>query len=157
MAPNGGINFADTNLPNKSGMHRYGQSKLGNVLHAKTLNKLYGPESPSSKRGEGEIWTAVVNPGLVDSELEGRINSVWIKRLLIVIRWFGAYVDGDTGSWTSVFCVASSEMKAEQSGTHFQRIAVKATRESSYAKDMNLANRLEVWTKEKMTHEGFVQ
>ncbi len=65
--PKGGINFTDTYLRNKDGMARYGQSKLSNVLHVKTLNKLYGPGSPSSKAGNGEIWTAAVHPGLVES------------------------------------------------------------------------------------------
>ena len=43
-APKGGINFADTSLTGNSNMNRYGQSKLANILHAKTLNKLYGKQ-----------------------------------------------------------------------------------------------------------------
>ena len=40
-APKGGINFADTSLPNESGMIRDGQSKLADVLLAKfTLQAL---------------------------------------------------------------------------------------------------------------------
>ncbi|PGH20340.1 hypothetical protein AJ80_03608 [Polytolypa hystricis UAMH7299] len=67
--PKDGINFADTSLPNAGGVMCYGQSKLTNILHTKTLNKSYGPGSPSAKAGEGEIWTAAVHPGLVDSQL----------------------------------------------------------------------------------------
>jgi NAD(P)-dependent dehydrogenase (short-subunit alcohol dehydrogenase family) len=64
-APKGGINFTD--LTNKAGAawSRYGQSKLANILHAKTLNKEYGPGSQVAKSGEGEIWTASLHPGLV--------------------------------------------------------------------------------------------
>jgi NAD(P)-dependent dehydrogenase (short-subunit alcohol dehydrogenase family) len=66
-APLGGINFADLSNKEGGGWSRYGQSKLANVLHAKTLNKLYGPESKNAKEGRGEIWTAAVHPGLVES------------------------------------------------------------------------------------------
>lgn len=41
-APKGGVDFADTSLAGKTNMNRYGQFKLANVLHAKTLNKVYG-------------------------------------------------------------------------------------------------------------------
>ena len=62
-APKGGINFSDTSLAGQANMARYGQSKLANVLHIKTLHKLYGPDSPSAKAGKGEIWAAAVHPG----------------------------------------------------------------------------------------------
>ncbi|KAE9375048.1 NAD(P)-binding protein [Stipitochalara longipes BDJ] len=153
MAPSGGINFADTNLPNKP-VSRYGQSKLANVLHTKTLNKLYGPSSPSAKAGEGEIWTSAVHPGLVESQLEGRVESAGQRTLLKVFHFFGGYMDTDTGAWTSVFCAASPLMKKEQSGTYFERIA-KSGWQSGPAKDLKLAEKLEAWTKETMGKEGF--
>ena len=62
-APKVGINFDDASLTEGDPMSRYGQSKLANILHAKTLNKLYGPGSPSHLAGNGEIWTAIVHPG----------------------------------------------------------------------------------------------
>lgn len=64
-APKGGINFHDLTNKNGAARSRYGQSKLANILHAKTLNKEYGPNSEATKDGEGEIWTAAVHPGLV--------------------------------------------------------------------------------------------
>jgi len=154
FAPSGGINFTDTSLPNKPN-NRYGQSKLANVLHAKTINKLYGPSSPSAKAGEGEIWTSSVHPGLVESQLEGRVEGGAQRALLKVFHFFGGYIDGDTGAWTSVFCVASPLMKKEQCGTYFERIA-KAGWQSGPAKDMKLAEKLEAWTKETMEKEGFI-
>jgi NAD(P)-dependent dehydrogenase (short-subunit alcohol dehydrogenase family) len=156
-APKGGISFADTSLPNESGLTRYGQSKLANVLHAKTLHKLYGPGSPSSKADEGEIWTAAVHPGLVESEIGARAEfPALINGLLKVIFAFGGRIGGDKGSWTSVFCAASLDMKREQSGTYFQRIA-EAGWQSGMAKDMKLAARLEEWTGDKMKKEGWVE
>ena len=47
-------------------------------------------------------------------------------------------------------------MKKEQSGMYFERIA-KAGSQSSKAKDMVLAAKLEEWTKELMRKEGWVQ
>lgn len=155
MAPNGGINFADTSLPTKPNS-RYGQSKLANVLHAKTLNKLYGPSSASAKASQGEIWTSSVHPGLVESQLEGRVESGAQRGLLKVFHFFGGYTDGDTGAWTSVFCAASPDMKKEQSGTYFERIA-KAGWQSPSAKSMVLAERLEKWTQERMKKEGWIE
>jgi hypothetical protein len=155
MAPKGGINFNDTSLPNNSS-NRYGQSKLANVLHAKTLNTLYGPSSASSKSGAGEIWTSAVHPGLVESQLAGHAEGGGLKVLLSVFKAFGGYTDADTGSWTSVFCAASPEMKAMQSGTYFERIAKKGL-ESRAAKDVDLAQRLEDWTKAEMVKEGWAK
>jgi NAD(P)-dependent dehydrogenase (short-subunit alcohol dehydrogenase family) len=156
-APNGGINFTDTSLTRASVMARYGQSKLANVLHAKTLDKFYGPGSPSSRAEKGEIWTAAVHPGLVESQLGVRAELPTVIKVLITpYVAMGGRIDGDTGSWTSVFCAASSEMKKEQSGTYFQRIA-KAGWQSGNAKDMVLAAKLEDWTSEEMKKRGWVE
>ena len=153
-APKGGINFTDTSLPNGGGIARYGQSKLANVLHAKSLNELYGPGSPSSKAGKGEIWTAAVHPGLVESQLSVRAETpILLKMVFVVYSAIGGRIDADTGSWTSVFCAASPEMRKEQSGTYFQRIA-EAGWQSGMAKDMVLAAKLEEWTREEMKKEG---
>jgi NAD(P)-dependent dehydrogenase (short-subunit alcohol dehydrogenase family) len=59
FAPSEGIKFDDINMEAAGSMTRYGQSKLGNVLHAKELNRRYGPGSGV----EGAIWTAAVHPG----------------------------------------------------------------------------------------------
>jgi NAD(P)-dependent dehydrogenase (short-subunit alcohol dehydrogenase family) len=156
-APKGGINFTDTSLPNGDGMARYGQSKLANILHAKTLNKHYGPGSPSSKAGKGEIWTAAVHPGLVESQLGVRAEiSIALKMIVVVANAIGARMDADTGSWTSGFCAASPKMRKEQSGTYFQRIA-EAGWQSRMAKNMVLAAKLEEWTREEIMKEGWVK
>ncbi|KAL5335496.1 hypothetical protein BJX70DRAFT_314351 [Aspergillus crustosus] len=64
-APKGGIHFPDLSLKDSSPWARYGQSKLANILHTKTLHSLYGPNSPSARNGDGEIWVSAVHPGLV--------------------------------------------------------------------------------------------
>jgi NAD(P)-dependent dehydrogenase (short-subunit alcohol dehydrogenase family) len=156
-APKGGINFVDTSLPNDGGMARYGQSKLANVLHTKTLNKLYGPDSPSAQAAKGEIWTAAVHPGLVKSQLGARAEFPPVLKMAIGLYGaVGGRMDGDKGSWKSVFCAASPEMKREQSGTYFQRIA-EAGWQSGMAKDIELAGQLEQWRKQEMWRQGWVE
>jgi len=93
---------------------------------------------------------------MVESQLAGRAQSTFLKVVLPVFRFLGQYTDSDTGSWTSVFCVASPEMRAEQSGRYFERIAKKGW-ESSYAKDLNLAAKLESWTEDLMKKEGWIK
>lgn len=154
MAPTAGIDFTDTSLRSDKGTTRYGQSKLANILHAKTLHRLHGPPSTS----DGKIWTSIVHPGLVATNIgaAAEMNAVILK----VVGWYGALggaFSADKGSWTSLFCVAGTGMKEGQSGTYFQRIA-EAGWESGLAKDRggNLAVRLEEWTRKEMEGKGFI-
>ncbi|RDW87377.1 hypothetical protein BP5796_03071 [Coleophoma crateriformis] len=158
FAPNGGINFADTSLADKSAMARYGQSKLANVLHVKTLHQLYGPGSPSAKAGNGEVWSSAVHPGYVETQIG--VHAEFPAYFRLIFGTFSALggkaMEADKGSWTSVFCAASPDMKREQSGTYFQRIA-EAGWQSSMAKDVGLAAKLDEWTREAMSKKGFVE
>ena len=147
-APSCGINFSDPSLPHSSPMTRYGQSKLANILHIKTLNHLYGPSTTPPPKPEGEIWTAAVHPGLVSSNLGQRAELTMLMKIIIApYRWFGGIMDADRGSWTNVFCAASPDMKREQSGGYFQRIADPPGWQSGLAKDLELAEKLEEWTR----------
>jgi NAD(P)-dependent dehydrogenase (short-subunit alcohol dehydrogenase family) len=159
-APKSGINFEDTSLKDSGPLTRYGQSKLANILHTKTLHKMYGPGSPSPQNGEGKIWASSVHPGLVETNLAdsaGKSGS-GMRTVFSVIRMFGLIWPADKGSWTSLFCVASQHMKAEQSGTYneiFGRFG-EPTWQSGAAKDLKLAERLEKWTEDVMRKEGWV-
>ena len=152
-----GIDFADTSLKDASPMNRYSQSKLANILHTKTLHKLYGPDSSSAKGGSGEIWSTAVHPGLVDTNIGAQAEMPLLLKVLIV-PWkaLGGAFDGDKGSWTSVFCAASPQKKREHSGAYFQRIADPKGWQSAMARDLELAERLEDWTSREMKKEGWV-
>lgn len=154
LAPPGGIVLADTLLADRATLKRYGQSKLANILHAKTLNLLYGPSSASSKAGDGEIWISAVHPGLVDTNLASKTDGSFWKIFAGVTSALGLKQSADTGSFTSLYCAASPEMKAEQSGTYFVQIA-KPGKESALAKDMDLAAKLEDWTKMEMARANW--
>jgi NAD(P)-dependent dehydrogenase (short-subunit alcohol dehydrogenase family) len=157
MAPKMGINFEDTSLRGFSTVNRYGQSKLANILHAKQLHKLHGPSPQRTRSVDGEIWTSAVHPGIVQSDLDDRaVEMPWYMRAASnIAQWTGGRWPTDKGAWTQVFCVASPDMEASQSGTLFERIAKPASMESSKAKNMELAAKLEDWTTKEMKKHGW--
>lgn len=153
-APKGGINFEDLSLKDSGPWPRYGQSKLANILHTKTLHKTYGPGSPSALNGQGEIWVSSVHPGMVETNLATSVgeSGCVMTSAFSVFRMFGLIWPADKGSWTSLFCAASQDMKAEQSGTYqeIHRRFGEPRWQSGAAKDEKLAERLEDWTREAM-------
>ena len=157
-APKDGINFADTSLEDASPMARYGQSKLANILHAKELHTMYGPDSPSAKAGSGEIWTAAVHPGLVHTNIGAHASMPLLLKMLIApYKALGGAIDADKGSWTSIFCAASPEMRKEHSGAYFQRFADPKGWQSTMAKDAQLAMKLQEWTVKEVQKEGWIE
>lgn len=160
MAPKTGINVTDTTLATESAITRYGQSKLANILHAKTLHRKYGPGASTRVRSrDGEIWTSSIHPGVVQSGLDSKASEkpVFMKVATFLIAAAGGRWPTDKGSWTNVFCVAGPDMQVEQSGAYFERIAkYPATFESAKTKDEKLAAELEEWTRKEMTTKGFI-
>lgn len=53
-----------------------------------------------------------------------------------------------------MFCIASPDMKREDCGKYFQRIADPDGWQSTLAKDESLAERLEDWTQQEMQSRG---
>ena len=81
---------------------------------------------------------------------------MWMKFMTWLIIMAGARWPADKGSWTSLYCVASPEMKAENSGVYFERIAKAGGMQSAKSNDMKLAEKLEDWTRKEMKAKGFV-
>lgn len=160
-APKEGINFDDTDLKEGDIWQRYGQGKLAQVLHARTLHEKYGSGSASARDGRGEIWTTSIHPGVVETSLAASVNesSAWMKGLLAAMRAVGMVWSADKGSWNGLFCVASEEMKAEQSEEYleiFYRFG-EPWWQSGLSKDGGLRERLEKWTGEVMMREGWIE
>ncbi|KAK4208217.1 putative dehydrogenase, partial [Rhypophila decipiens] len=158
-APKCGINLDDPSLKEAgTPWTRYGQSKLANILHAKTLHRMYGPGSPTARAGEGEIWTSAVHPGPVETNISSAQSGgmeIWV---LAVYRFLGLVWDADKGSWNTLFCAASEDMKAEQSGGYidiYSRCG-ELWWESDKAKDEELAEQLDEWTAAAMAREGWL-
>lgn len=151
-APKEGIRFEGLALEGEGGMARYGQSKLANILHAKTLHRLYGPSTSStspntSNSTSSPIWTSIVHPGLVKSSLGTNAEIPLVMRAAVVVaRCCGLEMDTDMGAWTSLHCVAGKDMTSEESGCYFQRVADREGWQSGWARDEGLRVRLEEWT-----------
>lgn len=149
MAPKGGIDFEDINQEKGGLWSRYGQSKLGNILHAEYLNSLYGPNG--SEKEQGEIWTAAVHPGNVYTDLNR--NARFLGRLspmvAALLNATGVYITPEQGAYTSLFCAASEEFRKEESGKYFIPLG-KEKLPSKYALDEKLAVKLWEWTEEEM-------
>lgn len=160
-APKAGINLDDLSLENGGPWQRYGQSKVANILHTKTLNKTYGPASISAQNGGGEIWVSSVHPGLVETNLATSLGESGSSMMTVfsVVRMFGLIWPADKGSWSSLFCAASGDMSAEQSGMYFElfRRFGEPRWLSHAAKDDSLAERLEEQTRGAMRNEGWIQ
>ncbi|KAF4338653.1 hypothetical protein FBEOM_7470 [Fusarium beomiforme] len=158
MAPNTGINFQDTTLKDATVWGRYGQSKLANILHTKTLHNKYGPGSHNK---EGEIWVTSVHPGLVDTNLDSTVDAAEAARLRLIpiMKCLRLYWTADRGSWNSLFCAASPDMKPEQSGQYMEiyHRLFEPWWQSGLAKDEELAKKLDEWTRETMRKEGWIQ
>jgi len=151
-APSEGIKFADTSLKDSHTFRRYGQSKLSNILHAKALNKRYGPTSQSENNG-GKIWIVALHPGNVDTGLN---QKSWGSAMTPVLRLLGVYIKPDEGAYTSLFAVAGESLKKEDSGKYFVPFG-KLTTPSKKAQNTELAERLWDWTEKEMKEKGFIQ
>jgi len=156
LAPKIGIDFEDISQTKGGPFSRYGQSKLANILHAKTLNTMYGPESSAANKGEGEVWTAAVHPGHVDTQLNTQATSMGLlTKLVPVLRWVGAFIKPKQGAYTQLWAVAGSDFKADQSGDYFVPIAKKG-QESRHAMNPEMRQKLEEWTRKTMSVDGWM-
>jgi NAD(P)-dependent dehydrogenase (short-subunit alcohol dehydrogenase family) len=160
-APKNGINFEDLTLKDASVWARYGQSKLANILHTHSLHTKHGPSSSSSLNKDGEIWISCVHPGLVGTNLaDGVGGSGWgMTSVLSALKMMGMMYPADKGSYSSLFCVASQDMKTEDCGGYFEIFGRCGEPKwlSGPAKDAELAGKLEEHTKEMMRKEGWIQ
>lgn len=152
FAPKGGTDFVDINQEKGGLWSRYGQSKLGNILHVKQLNALFGPDgTEGAKRG---IWAAAVHPGHLDTNLNKQ--TALPKFVNTVLRVVGAYSHAREGAYISVFAVASPEFKAGDSGAYFVP-GHKRKQPSKAARDMELAGRLWKWTEDEMRKRNLLK
>jgi NAD(P)-dependent dehydrogenase (short-subunit alcohol dehydrogenase family) len=152
FAPKAGIDFVDINQEKGGLWSRYGQSKLANILHAKQLNKLFGPDG--TETAKSGIWAAAVHPGHLDTNLNRQ--TAFPKFVSTVLKVLGAYSHAREGAYNSVFAVASPDFKAGDSGEYFVP-GQKRRLPSKAARDMELAGRLWRWTEGEMRKRGLLE
>ena len=152
------ILYADEEIANFGNFGRYGLSKLANILHAKTLNDQYGPSSVHAKEGKGEIWTASLHPGFIDTQLnvQNKERASWtLKWIHPALLLFGVIRPSHEGCLASLFSCASPEFTKEMSGIYLNEKAVEV-KPSAAALDPAERKRLEKWTVEKMKVGGWI-
>ncbi|KAL3463667.1 hypothetical protein BJX64DRAFT_256691 [Aspergillus heterothallicus] len=155
FAPRVGIDFHDLKQERGSPFSRYGMSKLANILHAKQLDKLFGPKgSETASSGRGPIWTAAVHPGHLDTNLNKQ--TTYPKVVYMVLKAFGVYSHPREGAYNSLFAVASSDFKESDCGEYFVP-GQKRKQASKLAQDMDLAQRLWDWTREEMARRKLLE
>jgi len=147
-APKAGIDFADINQEKGSIWTRYGQSKLGNILNAKEINRLYGPNG--TKKEEGEIWGMALHPGNMYTDLNknakfaGPLSGAVVKML----NALGTYIPVEKGAYTTVYCAASEKVTPQMAGEYFVPLG-KLGKPSKLANNADLATKLWAWTEKE--------
>jgi NAD(P)-dependent dehydrogenase (short-subunit alcohol dehydrogenase family) len=145
LAPKEGIPFSDMNMESKSTWARYGMSKLANVLHAKELARRYG---------ENGIMAVSLHPGTVKTGLSaGLRGSTPLYKFIQPLVELGA-PGPEKGSWNSLWCAASLELKESDNGGYFLPVE-KKTRASVHGEDGFMAKRLWEWSEESLREKGF--
>ncbi|CZR67245.1 related to dehydrogenases with different specificities (related to short-chain alcohol dehydrogenases) [Phialocephala subalpina] len=150
--------YDDSEIEKFGNFGRYGLSKLGNVLHSKTLNAEYGPGSENSKQGNGEIWSASLHPGFIATQLneKNRDNASWMLSWMHpMLKLFGVMRPWDEGCVSSLFVGASPEFTADLSGLYFDEFA-KVAKTNAAADDEGERVKLEKWTREVMKKGGWI-
>ncbi|KAJ9215491.1 hypothetical protein DTO166G4_2861 [Paecilomyces variotii] len=152
-APSYGINLLDVNQnvgfitgPVK---RRYGTLET-RALHA----------DPVSIPSEGEIWTASINPGRVDTKLLRRFDGnilLWLVSILIdaLARILPLNQTVEKGAYTQLFAIASDGFNKEISGQYLEN-GTELGQMTSRARDDGLARELWEWTEAEMKRLGFV-
>jgi len=150
-APSEGIKFQDTSLKHAFTFRRYGQSKLANILHTKALERRYGPNGGTAERSTA-IWNVSLHPGNVDTQLNRKAKG---SSFTPVLRYLGVFMTPEEGSYTSLFAVAGTELKDQDSGSYHIPFGKKKT-PSKMAQDVDLAEKLWNWTEKEMRSKGFI-
>jgi NAD(P)-dependent dehydrogenase (short-subunit alcohol dehydrogenase family) len=150
LAPKEGVPFEAMNMESKSTWARYGMSKLGNVLHAKELARRYGSTSAA---GNG-ILAVSLHPGTVKTGLSaGPRGSTPLYKFIQPLVELGA-PGPEKGSWNSLWCAASPELKESDNGSYFLPVG-KKTRASVHGEDAFMSRKLWEWSEECLKEKGF--
>ncbi|KAK7418923.1 hypothetical protein QQX98_003626 [Neonectria punicea] len=160
FAPKGGITFNDISLEKESAMNRYGQSKLANILHAKQLHSMFGPNGDASASRPNSICVAAVHPGHIDTNLNrqatGAAPGSVLRAVTPIMRCLGILDEEAKGAWSSLFAIASDGFGAKDSGAYIVPYAKIGT-PSACARDEDLAKRLWEWTRDEFGGKGLLE
>ena len=146
MAPSAGIEFENLRTPDAgTKWHRYGQSKLADILLAKGMAKRYP-----------DIMSVSVHPGLVRTELGGRAERSAMLILMETLRWTPLYKSPEKGAY-NVLWAATAAKGSLEGGKYYEPVGKTPGKPNSYSgkakicDDENLADRLWEWTEKELS------
>jgi NAD(P)-dependent dehydrogenase (short-subunit alcohol dehydrogenase family) len=144
MAPRGGILFDQEAVKRLTPAQLYGQSKLANILHIQALARRYP-----------KITSTAVHPGVIKTDLYGPVQkAIWLVR--IAIQTVGSFVFSDVkfGAQNQLWA-ATARRDLVGNGQYYMPVG-KAIGASRYVGDVDLSNRLWVWTEEQFKSHGIL-
>jgi NAD(P)-dependent dehydrogenase (short-subunit alcohol dehydrogenase family) len=144
QAPKEGIVFSSVKTPQKGlgGLipgekwSRYGQSKLANMLYARSLAKHHP-----------NITTVSVHPGYIKTDLFASCS--FMDALPVRIAAAGQWVKPEEGAYTQTLAGTFEKSKLEN-GAYYVPVGKKGTLATSQSRDEGLAERLWAWTEKEL-------
>ena len=145
MHPPGGIEFDRLRTADAgTKWQRYGQSKLADILLAKGMAKRYP-----------QITSVSVHPGLVRTELGGRVEpSMWTP-LLRLARWTPLFQSPAARAYNTLWAATTSKDNLEN-GAYYEPVGKRPGEPTSYSgvakicSDEDLADKLWEWTEKEL-------
>ncbi|KAL2145251.1 hypothetical protein VTI28DRAFT_7619 [Corynascus sepedonium] len=138
-APSGGIQFNRVKTVQKfhflSGLIRYGQSKLADLLLARELARRY----PA-------ILSVSVTPGIVDTDLVSNLSTLLrVTSKVSAYLTQGGLIKPEDGAKSQLWCVGAPKCEVK-AGEFYEPVGVHSKVSSKYSTDMELSKRLWEWT-----------
>lgn len=143
MAPPSGIEFDKLKVPDAgTKWHRYGQSKLADILLAKGMAKRYP-----------NISSVSVHPGLVRTELGGRAERSPFLFIMESLRWTPLYKSPEKGAHNLLWAATTATL---EDGKYYEPVGKTPGKPNSYSgmaaicDNEALADRLWEWTEKEL-------
>lgn len=145
LAPAQGIEFEKLKMPDAgTKWHRYGQSKLADILLAKGMAKRYP-----------EILSTSVHPGLVSTELGSRAERTVMLTLAEWLRWTPLFKSPEKGAHNLLWAATAAKERVK-SGGYYEPVGKTPGKQSSTSGvaeicgDEGLADKLWEWTEKEL-------
>ena len=146
MHPPGGIEFDKLKVADAgTKWQRYGQSKLADILLAKSMVKAYP-----------NITSVSVHPGLVKTELGGRAEPSFLLNLMEAFRWSPLYQSAEKGAYNTLWAATTPKANLVN-GRYYEPVGkTPAKKKKSFSgvaeicSDEALADKLWTWTEKEL-------
>ncbi|KAK5164512.1 uncharacterized protein LTR77_009718 [Saxophila tyrrhenica] len=141
----GGIDFDSLRTPDAgTALQRYGQSKLADILLAKSMAKHYP-----------QITSVSVHPGLVRTNLADNVEPSFMFSILTSLTWTPLYSSAEQGAYNALWAATAPKGSVEN-GAYYDPVGKKAGKKGQTSgladagRDKDLAERLWKWTEDEL-------